>query len=49
MKTVKDYYEIALHTWCIEMLDALLVSKSDKYVAVMMSAYAVEMILEGRF
>lgn len=49
MKTVKDYYDIALHIWRIEFIDALIVSKSDHYVAAIMAAYAVEMILEGRF
>lgn len=49
MKTVKDYYEIAVSVWLGEMLEALLVSTSDKYDAVIMSALAAEMILEGRF
>lgn len=49
MKTVKDYYEIALHIWRFEIIDALIISKSDHYVAAMMAAYAAEMILEGRF
>lgn len=45
MKTVKDYYAIAYHSWFSEMLFAL---KTDNTAAVM-TDLALTMILEGRF
>lgn len=45
MKTINDYYDIAINVWLYEML----LYAKESYVAANMARLSVSMILEGRF